>query len=80
MIRPAPPTAREIDVVERQEEMHDLPASRDQRHRTHQIPFGNLALDKFGDLAQPVGREADRLGFNDVDVGRVEPRGQEREE
>jgi hypothetical protein len=51
--------------------MHDLSVSRDQCHRAHQIPFGNLALNKLDDLGQPIGREADSSGRNDVAVGSV---------
>ena len=60
--------------------MHNLSVPRDQRHRTHQIPVGDLALHKLGDLGQPIAREADCFGRNDADVGSVQPRGQEREE
>ena len=60
--------------------VHDLSVSRDQGQHTHQIPFGNLALNKLGDPGQPIGREADSPGCNDIAVGSLKPRGQEREE
>jgi len=57
--------------------VHDLSVSRDQRYRTYQIPVGNFAVDEFGDLAKPVGGQANCFGLNDANFGCWQPRGQQ---